>query len=199
MIPLWLKFIWTAWILVWAPVYWRQYGTQNFLYFCDLGNFLLAAGLWFESRLLVSWQAVSLLVFQTLYALDLVGAILSGHHLVGGTQYMFDPKIPWMVRMLGLYHLVVPPLLLWAVGRLGYDPNAWKWQTLTAWIVVPVNFFWRPQANVNWARGLGHEQHWVPPWLYLLTYLAVVPLAVYWPTHLSLRWWTRKRASRHRG
>src|SRR5579871_1225869 len=91
-IPLWLKVAWTLWLLVWAPIYCRQYGAQNFLYFCGVGNFLIAVGLWTESRLLLSWQAVGLLVFQTLYAIDLIGAALSGHHLIGGTEYMFDPN-----------------------------------------------------------------------------------------------------------
>lgn len=192
-IPRWLKFAWTVWLLVWAPVYWIQYGAQNFLYFCDLGNFLIAAGLWLESRLIVSWQAVGLLLFQTLYAIDLTGAFLFRRHLIGGTEYMFDPKIPLPLRLLGLYHLAVPPLLLWAVRRLGYDSRAWKLQTLTACIVVPMNFFWRPQSNINWARGIGHEQHVISPWLYLAAYLIVVPLVVYWPTHLALAACIRKR------
>ena len=102
---------------------------------------------------------------------------------------MFDPAIPALVRLLGLYHVVVPPLLLWALVRLGYDTRAWKYQTLSAWMVVPINYFWRPQYNVNWARGLGREQHMIPGWLYLLGYLIVVPLLVYWPTHALLRWW----------
>ena len=191
-IPLWLKVAWTVWVVLWAPVYWRQYGAQNFLFFCDLGNFLIAIGLWLESRLILSWQAVGLLVFQTLYTFDLIGALLSGRHVIGGTEYMFDPKVPLLVRLLGLYHLAVPPLLVWAVRRLGYEPQAWKWQTLTAWIVVPINFFWRPQYNVNWARGIGHEQHLVPDWLYLAGYLVVVPLVVYWPTHLALKRWAPK-------
>jgi len=196
-IPLWLKVAWTIWLLAWAPIYWRQYGAQNFLYFCDVGNFLIAIGLWTESRLVVSWQAVGLLVFQTLYALDLIGAALSGHHIIGGTEYMFDPKISLFVRLLGLYHLVVPPLLLWAVRHLGYDPKAFKWQTLTAWTVVLINFFWRPEYNVNWARGLGHEQHLVPPWLYLIIYLIVVPVVVYWPTHLALKRWAGRTTFIH--
>jgi hypothetical protein len=186
-IPLWLKVAWTIWLLVWAPIYWRQYGVQNFLYFCDVGNFLIAIGLWTESRLILSWQAVGLLVFQTLYAIDLIAAALFGHHIIGGTEYMFDPKVSLFVRLLGLYHLVVPPLLLWTVRRLGYDTQAFKWQTLTVWILVPINFFWRPQYNVNWARGLGHEQHTVAGWLYLAAYLILVPLVVYWPTHAILR------------
>ncbi len=191
-IPLWLKLAWTAWVLLWAPLYWKYYGAQNFLYFCDLGNLLIVIGLWMESRLILSWQAVGLLVFQTLYAFDLIVAFLLGKHLIGGTEYMFDPAIPLPVRLLGLYHLAVPLLLLWAVRRLGYDHNALKYQILTTCVVVPINYFWRPQYNVNFARGIGHQQHLMPGWLYLLGYLVVAPLLVYWPTHWALRRWAAK-------
>jgi hypothetical protein len=190
-IPLWLKLAWTAWIVVWAPVYWRQYGPQNFLYFCDLGNLLIALGLWLESRLIFSWQAVGLLVVQTLYAVDLIVALVFGKHPIGGTEYMFDPTIPLLVRLLGLYHLAVPPLLLWAVRRLGYDRNALKYQIFTTCVVVPINFFWRPAYNVNFARGIGHEQHLMPGWLYLAGYLVVASLFVYSPTHWALTRWDR--------
>lgn len=195
-VPLWLKLLWTAFLLVWAPLYAKQYGPQNFLFFCDLGNLLIGAALWSESRLIFSWQAVSLLLFQTLYVIDLVLTFVAGRHVTGGTEYMFDPAIPAMIRLLGLYHAVVPLLLLWAVRRLGYDEQAWKYQTVTACIVVPINHFWRPQYNVNWACGLGHEQHVVPGWLYLLGYLIVAPLVVYWPTHLVLRWWSARQGAR---
>jgi hypothetical protein len=56
-IPLWLKIGWTVWVLVWVPVYWRQYGAQNFLFFCDIGNLLIAVALWSESALIFSSQA----------------------------------------------------------------------------------------------------------------------------------------------
>ena len=60
-------------------------------------------------------------------------------------------------------------------------------------MVVPIDYFWRPQYDFNWARGLFfREQHVVPGWLYLLGYLIVIPLLVYWPTHLALQWGTRK-------
>lgn len=192
-IPLWVKIGWTFWIVVWAPIYWKQYGAQNFLFFCDLGNILIAVALWLESRLIFSWQAVGLLLVQTLYALDLIGAFLFHKHLIGGTEYMFDPAIPLLTRLLGLYHLIVPALLLWAVRRLGYDQRAWKWQTITACIVVPISYFWRPQFNVNWARGIGHEQHLVPGWLFLLGYLTVASAVVYWPSQSFLQWWAKAR------
>jgi hypothetical protein len=189
-IPLWIKLLWTLWVIVWIPVYWRQYGAQNFLYFCDLGNLLILVALWLESSLIFSWQACSLLLFQSLFVLDLSGALLSGRHWIGGTEYMFDPHIALAVRLLSLFHVVTPALLLWAIWRLGYDPRGWKYQTVTAWIVVPFNYLWRPQFDVNWARGpFFHQQHVMPGLLYLLMYLIVVPAAIYYPTHRMLGWW----------
>jgi hypothetical protein len=191
-IPLWLKISWSVWVLVWMPFYWHQYGLQNFLYFCDLGNFFIAAALWLESPLIFSWQACGLLLFQSLYIVDLLGAVLSGRHVIGGTEYMFDPHVRLLVRLLSLFHIVTPPLLLWAIWRLGYDQRGWKYQTLTAWVVVPINYFWRSQYDVNWARGpFFREQHLVPGWLYLAAYLVFVPFLVYWSTHLALQWCSR--------
>jgi len=188
-IPLWLKLLWSAFVIVWVPIYWRHYGAQNFLFFCDLGNVFIAVGLWLESPLIFSWQACSLLLFQTLFTLDLAGALVSGRHFIGGTEFMFDRQVPSPVRLLSLFHVVTPPLLLSGIWRLGYNKRGWKYQTLTAWIVVPINYFWRPEYDVNWARGpFFHEQHAVPGLIYLQAYLIVVPAAVFYPTHLFLVW-----------
>lgn len=197
-LPLWLKVAWTVYLTIWAPLYWQHYGAQNFLYFCDLGNLFIGVGLWLESQFIFSWQAAGLLVFQTLYALDLALALTTGHHPIGGTEYMFERSVPLAIRLLGLYHLLVPPLLFWAVRRLGYDPRAWRWQIVLTAIVVPLNYFWQPAYNVNWARGLGHEQHLMPGWLYVAGYLIVVPLVIYWPTHQALKWWAGRAPSRAR-
>ena len=192
-IPLWLKVVWTVCVIAWIPLYWRQYGPQNFLFFCDLGNLFITAALWLESPLLFSWQASGLLLFQSLFTIDLLSALVSGRHLIGGTEFMFDTQVPLGIRLLSLFHVVTPPLLLWAIWRLGYDPRGWKYQTLTAWIVVPINYFWRPEYDVNWARGpFFHDQHAIPGPLYLLGYLIVVPAVVYFPTHRFLLWLTQR-------
>ncbi len=192
-IPLWMKIAWTLWVLVWAPIYARQYGLQNFLFFCDIGNILIGVGLWLESPLIFSWQAASLLLFQTLFTLDLIGTLVTGRHFIGGTEYMFDPHLRLAIRVLSLFHVLTPPLLLWAIYRLGYDRRGWMLQTLTAWIVLPINYWWRPQCDVNWARGpFFREQHAIPGMLYLLLYLIIVPAGVYFPTHLFLSWLTQR-------
>jgi hypothetical protein len=196
-LPLWLKIGWTVWLLVWAPLYWRQYGAQNFLYFCDIGNILIGVGLWLESALIFSWVGCGVLLFQSLYTIDLLGTFVTGHHFIGGTEYMFDPHLSLAVRLLSLFHVLTPPLLLWLIHRLGYDPRGWKLQSVMTWIVAPVNYFWRPEQNVNWARGLFYgEQHVVPGIVYLLAYLVTITFLVYWPTHLLLAAWAG-RDKRH--
>lgn len=192
-IPLWLKVGWTIFVVIWMPTYRHYYGMQNFLWFCDLANFFILAALWLESRLIFSWQATSLLLFQTVYLVDLAGAVVTGKHLIGGTEYMFDASVPLLVRLMSLFHIVTPPLLLWAIWRLGYDGRGWKFQTLTAWIVVPICYYWRPEYDVNWARGpFLREQHLVSSPVYLAAYLIGVPLLVYWPTHRLLKQWRQR-------
>ena len=63
-IPGWLKVGFSAWVAAWVPFYGWWYGPQIFFWFCDIGNFVLCVALWRESRLLFSWQAVSLLLVQ---------------------------------------------------------------------------------------------------------------------------------------
>ncbi len=178
-------------MLAWVPLYWKHYGAQNFLWFCDLANFFILLGLWMESRLIFSWQATGLLVFQTLYAIDLIWAFVFGGHVTGGTEYMFDVQVPLFLRLMSLFHIVTPPLLLWAIWKLGYDERGWKYQTLSAWLVVPICYFWYGQYDINWSRGLfGREQHVLPNLVYLIGYLIVVPIVVYWPTHRALQRWS---------
>ena len=192
-LPLWLKIGWTVWLMIWAPLYWRQYGPQNFLFFCDIANVLIGIALWLESALIFSWVACGVLLFQTLYMIDLAGALLTGHHVIGGTEYMFDPHLSLTIRLLSLFHVVTPPLLLWAIGKLGYDRRGWKFQTAMTWIVLPINYFWHPEMDVNWARGLFfREQHVVPGFIYLVAYLVAVTFLVYWPTHLLLAAWAKR-------
>src|SRR5260370_35936919 len=135
-VPRWLKIGWTVWVIVWVPFYWKQYGLQNFLFFCDLGNLFLMLALWLESSLIFSWQATGLLLFQSLYAIDLAGALSTGSHIVGGTEYMFNPNVPLFIRLLSLFNMAAPPLLLLALRRLGYNRRGSPLQHPPAWVRV---------------------------------------------------------------
>src|SRR5256884_9896770 len=64
-----------------------------------------------------------------LWSLDVGWRIATGHHLVGGTEYMWDAHYALWVRLLSCFHIVLPVVLLWALEILGYDRRALAFET----------------------------------------------------------------------
>lgn len=197
-IPLGFKIGYTAWLAVWAAVYWAEAGPQNYLWLCDTANFLFGLALWLESPLLVSAQAVGVLLVQILWCGDYFGRLILGSHPIGGTEYMFDTAKPLYLRMFSLFHVAMPPLLLWAVRRLGYDRRGWRLQTaITVALLALTWLAAEPEKNINWVwKPFGKPQDLLAPGAYLLVLMALYPLLLYIPTHLVLsRWWKGKGVS----
>ena len=191
-IPLWIRLGYTGFIAVWLPVYWIYHGPANFLWLCNLGNFLILVGLWTASPLLMSWQAVGLLAVQLGWLLDVAGRLTLGFHPFGGTEYMFDAATPLAVRALSLYHAALPVLLLFCVHRLGYDRRAIWWQCAMTWLVLPVGFFWFEDRNLNMVRAPFHRPLTVlPKEVWFAACFALYPLALYLPSHCLLTRWDR--------
>jgi hypothetical protein len=188
-LPFVAKISFTTWMVVWIPAYWINYGPENFLWLCDLANFVIAIGLWLESPLLLSSQAVSVLVIQILWSVDFLGKLLIGVHPIGGTEYMFDSTRPLAIRALSLYHLVIPIVLIWAVRRVGFDPRGWKLQTLIAWIILPLSYLvGDSERNLNWLWApFGVSQTLMRPALFVCLAMALLPLILFWPTHMALK------------
>ncbi|HRC85454.1 MAG TPA: membrane-associated protein, partial [Thermoanaerobaculia bacterium] len=176
-IPVVVKVLYLLWLAVWVPVYWQHNGVVNFLWFCDLANFLVGLGLVLESSLLLSSQAVGVLLIQVVWVFDFAGRLLFGRHPLGATRYMFELDTPLFVRLFSLFHVVMPVLLLWGLKRLGYNPGAFRLQTAIAWVVLPLSFWLgEPAANLNWLyRPFEQPQPWLPPTLYLLFCMAAYP------------------------
>ena len=196
-IPLWLKIVYTVWLAVWVPVYWQSYGPENFLWLCDAANLILGFAIWLESPLLFSSQAVGVLIIQALWIVDVCGRLVFGTHLVGGTEYMFDPEKSIGLRSLSFFHVFVPILLLWAIWRLGYDRRGWKLQMVLLWLLLPLTYLVTdPELNINWLwKPFGIPQTVMPEFVFLGVEMLAVPLILYLPTHAALAWWTRKRAA----
>ena len=187
--PLWLKISYTLFIFILVPVYWRQYGPGNFLWFSDIALFVTAASLWLESSFLASMMALSVVVLESIWIIDFLIGLIVGTPVIGLSAYMFDSKIPVTIRALSLFHIVLPILLLWLLYRLGYDRRALLAQTLLAWIVLPLSYFLTKRTdNVNWVYGLGGgTQNWMPAPLYLVLLMIAFPLVLYLPTHFLLK------------
>lgn len=145
--------------------------------------------LWFENRLLASMMLLNSFIADGVgWTFDLLVAQVSGYHPLGATAYMFEAAIPLRVRLLSLFHVVVPALLAWMVYKLRYDRRAIVFQTLLAWTVLVICLLLTdPVMNINCVFGPGTKrQVFLPAWLYFVTLLLYVPLGLYLPVHLTL-------------
>ncbi len=110
-----LKIVYTGFLMVLVPAYWRNYGLANFLWFSDIALLTTGIALWTENSLLASIQALSVGLLETVWLVDFVGRLLTGRNVIGLSKYMWDPKIPRWLRALSLFHVVLPFLLGWLV------------------------------------------------------------------------------------
>lgn len=199
LVPAWLKAGFTAWLSVLIYCDWTFYGPWIQLWFCNVGNIILAVALWRESRLLFSWQAISLLVVDAFFTIDFVGRWVLGFHPIGGTEYMFDAAhYPLHMRLLPLFHLVIPVLLIWGIRRFGYDRRALALQVTTMWVLLLISYFFAPpEMDINYVLGpFEKQQTYMAPGLYLLVCMLVCPLILSVPPHLLLSAYQRRRESR---
>lgn len=189
MIPLWTKLAYTVFVLVTVAVYAVKYPLGNFLWFSDIALLSTAPALWFESSLLASMMLVGILLPEALWNVSFFGQLVTGKRLSGLTDYMFDPDKPLYLKALSLFHVFLPPLLIWMIAQLGYAPKAWIAQTALAWVVLPLSFWLTtPEENVNWVYGFGaRPQKRIPPLAYLLLLMIGFLVLIYLPTHLLLQ------------
>ena len=176
-----------AWLAVWIPAYASVWGPRNFLLLCDVAVLLTCAGLWLGSPLLLSSQAVSSILADAVWAMDAGSRLFLGRHLFGGTEYMWDASFPLAVRLLSLFHIFWPVLLVWSVRRVGYDRRGLGLQIAIAGALLVVSRFAGRVANLNFAFrdpiwGLSLE----PAALHLAATLAFLTAVLYLPTHLVL-------------
>jgi hypothetical protein len=185
-IPIWLKIAYTLFVCLLVPIYWRQYGPANFLWFSDIALLAMVLALWLESPLLTSMMALAVVLPELAWNIDYFFRLATGGPLIGLTNYMFDATIPLFIRSLSLFHVALPLLLVWMLHRLGYDQRALFWQTLVAIVVLPLSYFVsNPRDNVNWVYGLGEQsQMLVPGPLFVIFLMLMLPLVIYLPMHL---------------
>jgi hypothetical protein len=206
-VPAWCKWGFTGFMAVLLPVYWFNYGSTDFLFFCQLALLLTLAAVWTNNGLLISMAAVGVLVPQLLWVFDF-GAELCGHRLTGMTHYMFEARKTPFLRALSLFHGWLPFLLLFLVKRLRYDRRALVAWTVLAWALCLVCFVFTPRPdaflpnpntprNINYVFGPNRSQPqlWLAPRLYLIVWMLFLLVVFHLPAHLLLsRWFPKETA-----
>lgn len=190
--PPWVRLPFTAFVAVLVPVYWHHYGPGNFLWFSDIALFAVLLSLWTGYRLAYSMMAIGVLPLEIAWTLDFV----TGGNLMGLAAYMFEDDSPLYLRALSLFHLLLPPLIIWMLVRQGYDDRALWAQTLLAWVVLFSSWVLTgPQDNINWVHGIGEDA--VLPIgqpAYLALYMALLPVVLILPMHVLMKRLFRRRA-----
>jgi len=133
--PCFPRLRWAAalWLALYVPAYALAYGFANFLFLCNLAAILGAV------LVGAAWTA------------DLAARLVTGSHLIGGTEYMWDPQWPLLTRLLSLYHVALPVVLVLGLRRIGYDRRGWLLQSALALAVVALGRLFPPAVNINYA------------------------------------------------
>jgi hypothetical protein len=182
-----LRWFALVWLLAWLPIYTWAWGWENMMHVCDIAVILGCFGLWFQSPLLISSQALSSLFAGLLWSLDVGWRLVAGHHLVGGTEYMWDAHYPLGVRLLSTFHIVLPLALIWAIRMLGYQRRALALQSAIMAALLIFSRFLPPALNMNYAYldPLLHRG-WGPGPVHLAVIFVGAVGFLYWPAHLLL-------------
>ncbi len=186
--PSWLRWAVLAWLAVWIPAYWQVWGAANFLHLCDIAVILVCVGVWTNSTLLISSQTVSSLLVDGAWMLDAGCRFIRGRGLFGSADYLFDAHYPLWVRLLTLFHVAMPILLLWALHRIGYDRRGWALQSAIALLAFIAARFTSPALNINYAfTDPFIHRAWGPAPVHVLICWLFMAVVVYLPTHLLLK------------
>lgn len=189
-IPIWLKAVFSIFLLIVIPVYWKKWGPANFLWLSDVTFILTAVALWTESEDLTGAIAVTALLPEIFWNIVFFVRLLAGRRIGGLTDYMFDNSKPLWLRALSLFHVVLPPLWLFMLYKLGYSSSSLPLAiALTSVVFALTYFLTNPEENINSVFGFGKaRQKKIHPLLYLLLYTAATILLVEVPAHFILRY-----------
>ena len=189
MIPVWFKLAYTTFVAVVLVVWLRHYGWRNLLWFSDVALLGLVPALWLEDAGIASILAVAVLGPELLWSLDFLVRLLTRRRAIGLTEYMFEKERPLVLRLLSLFHVPLPLVLLWTLQAWGYAaPVALPGAVVLAALVLPASRrFGSPAENINWSYGPARAQTRVSPVAYVALLFAGFVLVIFVPTDMLLR------------
>lgn len=149
--------------------YWRIDQLGHMLWMCNIGNLLLAMGLFLEKPLIVRLSAIWMIPGLFIWIIYVV--------------------LAWGVFLTStLAHIGGLAVAMIALSKIGMDRIAWRWAFAWYLMVQLASRFVTPaELNVNLAHAVqpGYEQTFASYWTFWLL-LTVVTAAVLWLSGLLL-------------
>jgi len=184
-----LRWLALGWLAIWIPAYWHAWGGQNFFHLCDIAVILSCLGIIFQNRLLISSQALATVVPGIVWSADAGWRLVVHHHLIGGTEYLWDATQPLWIRLLSLFHVALPILLVALCARIGYDRRALALQSAITLGLLVISRWMGAAANLNYTyidpilhRALG------PAPIHVAIIFVGTVVLFYLPAHIFLGW-----------
>jgi hypothetical protein len=182
--PFWLRIALTVFVALLVPYYWHHYGWQNFFWLSDVALFLTLAALWRGSRLIISMMAIGVLPLELFWNVGFFLRLITGIQLGDLTGYMFDESLPLLLRGASLFHVALPIIWITMLLRWGYDPRAFRAQTLLLWAILIATYaVTDPDENINWVFMPDRMGWRMPELAWMILYMMAVPVVVHWPLH----------------
>jgi len=180
------KALFALFLLVLIPTYWVSYGPGNFLWTSDIALFMVFLALLLENQFIASMAIVGYIIYEIYWNIDFLLLLLSLPNS-GVTDYMLYSAKPLWIRLLSLFHVALPPLMIWLIYRLGYNKKAWLLQM--PFMVIQLFLTWlltNPTKNINLV--FGYQKIFLlnmNPYLYL-TLLSAAAVLIIFLTHLAV-------------
>lgn len=188
MLLLTLQIIIPIFLVVLIPVYWKNYGPQNFLWLSDVGLFLTLLAVLFKSPLLISMATVGILLVEVAWNVDYFIQLVSRRKMFGLADYMFDKKKSKFLRGLSLFHVFMPLIWIWYIYQWHYEPRGFPYQIILTTIIFILTYFLSdPKENINWVFIPRAWKLPIPNWAWLIFLIVGYPILIMWPMHLILK------------
>jgi len=98
---------------------------SQLFWFCNSALYIIAFGFYFRKSIIITAALLGALVVQIPWVLDFLVQLFFGYSLFGVASYMFDYGFNDIRFYIELDHLLIIPLTLYGVSKLGFHKKAW--------------------------------------------------------------------------
>jgi len=119
----------------------------NFIWFCNHMSILLGIAFLARSRVLMMAELSIALIPQLIWSIDFLGKLFFDIYIFNTANYMFALEYQPVFYYLSLNHLLLIPVAIYGVWKLGKPVWAWKWSVVHGLILVPFSLIFGHNLN----------------------------------------------------